>query len=222
MLAEEKTVVVFLLAENRLLREALVRILNKKADIRVSDAQPFTPTSIQDMVAAAPDVLLMDSFSNALSRLEFIREVQRAMPALKVIMIGMECEEQDFLQAIRAGAVGYILKEASAHEVVTGVRAVAAGEAICPPQLSMCLFRYVARQNSHLPSYQLKASLGLTNREQQLVSLIGRGLTNKEIASELNLSEQTVRNHVHHMLRKLGASDRLEVVEACRIQGLAV
>jgi DNA-binding NarL/FixJ family response regulator len=80
----------------------------------------------------------------------------------------------------------------------------------------------VARQWNQVPSFQVKVSLGLTNREQQLVLLIGRGLTNKEIAAKLQLAEQTVRNHVHRMLRKVGANDRLAVVELCRMQGLPV
>jgi NarL family two-component system response regulator LiaR len=222
MSEQRDRVAVFLLAENRLLREALVRIFNKKNDIEMVGACGFTPLAVEEIAAASPDVLLMDSFTVELSHLEFIREVQRAVPGLKVVMIGMESEEQTFLQVVRAGAVGYVLKDASAQEVVTGVRAAANGEAVCPPQLCLCLLRYVARQWNQVPSFQVKASLGLTNREQQLVLLIGRGLTNKEIAMQLNLSEQTVRNHVHHMLRKVGASDRLQVVELCRIQGLAV
>jgi DNA-binding NarL/FixJ family response regulator len=71
-----------------------------------------------------------------------------------------------------------------------------------------------------MPNFQIRASLGLTRREQQLVQMIGLGLTNKEIAAQLNLSEQTVKNHVHRMLRKAGASDRLAVVELCRTQGM--
>jgi DNA-binding NarL/FixJ family response regulator len=118
--------------------------------------------------------------------------------------------------------MGYVLKDASALEVVETIREVVAGEAVCPPQLCTFLFRYVARQSHHVPNFHVKLGLGLTHREQQLVLLIGRGLTNKEIASELNLAEQTVRNHVHRMLRKVGASDRLAVVELCRMQGLAV
>ena len=114
------------------------------------------------------------------------------------------------------------MKDASALEVVTTVRGVAAGEAACPPRLCAVLFRYLARQLDQVPSYQVKMGLGLTNREQQLVFLIGRGLTNKEIASELQLADQTVRNHVHRMLRKVGANDRLAVVEMCRMQGLPV
>ena len=204
---------IFLLAENRLLREALVRILQKKNDIEMLGATAFSPLALEQIVNSRLDVLLLDSFTAALSHLDFIREVQAAVPGVKVVMIGMEADEQTFLQAVRAGAVGYVLKDASAQEIVTGVRAVANGEAVCPPQLCLCLFRYLARQSSDLLSFHVKANLGLTKREQQLVHLIGRGLTNKEIASQLNLSEQTVRNHVHHMLHKVGANDRMQVVE---------
>jgi two-component system, NarL family, response regulator DevR len=217
--SEQGGIKVFLLAENRLLREALARIFSKKSDITLVGACDFSPQAIERITAPAPDVLLMDSFPAVLSHLKFISEVRLAMPGIKVVLIGMEADEQVFLQAVRGGAVGYVLKDASALEVVASVRAVADGDAVCPPQLCLPLFRYVARQCDHLPSFQVKASLGLSNREQQLVGLIGQGLTNKEIASQLNLSEQ---NHVHRMLRKVGARDRLAVVELCRMQGLPV
>jgi DNA-binding NarL/FixJ family response regulator len=213
---------VFLLAENRLLREALARVFAKKPDITVAGACAFTPLVVEQITAAGPDLLLLDSFTTALSHLEFIREIQRCVPGLKVVMIGMDADENAFVRAVREGAVGYVLKDASALEVVASVRSVANGEAVCPPQLSLALFRCVAQQVSHVPNLWVKKSLGFTVREQQLVSLIGRGLTNKKIAAQLQLSEQTVRNHVHRMLRKVGASDRLAVVELCRQQGLAV
>jgi two-component system, NarL family, response regulator DevR len=220
--SEQSGTKVFLLAENRLLREALARIFSKKSDIALVGACDFSPLAIERITAAGPDVLLMDSFPAVLSHLKFIPEVQLAIPGIQVVLIGMEADEQAFLQVVRAGAVGYVLKDASALEVIASVRAVANGDAVCPPQLCLPLFRYVARQCDHLPSFQVKASLGLSKREQQLVGLIGQGLTNKEIASQLNLSEQTVRNHVHRMLRKVGTSDRLAVVELCRMQGLPV
>jgi len=101
-------------------------------------------------------------------------------------------------------------------------RAVAAGEAVCPATLSLALFRWVAGQKAGPPGFHLKNRLGLSRREQQLVGLIRQGLTNKEMASRLNLSEQTVKNHVHRMLRKVGAPDRLSIVEVCYNQGLNV
>jgi DNA-binding NarL/FixJ family response regulator len=211
---------VFLLAENRLLREALTRILNKKNDIRVAGAAPFSPQIMEQIVAAMPDVLLSDAAGTALTDLQVIPEAQKAIPGLKVLMIGMEPDKEVFLRAVRSGAVGYLLKDASAVEVVAAVRSTVSNEAVCPPSLCLTLFEYVAKQCTAMPNFQIRASLGLTRREQQLVQMIGLGLTNKEIAAQLNLSEQTVKNHVHRMLRKAGASDRLAVVELCRTQGM--
>jgi two-component system response regulator DevR len=208
---------VFLLAENRLLREALTKIFERKSDLRVVGACAFSPAAVEQIALA----MVLDSFAEGL-HLDFLREAHRRFNNLKVVLIGMEANEVTFLRAVRRGALGYVLKDASALQAVATVRAVASVEAVCPPQLSAALFRCVAQQQHHVPSFHVKLSLGLTNREQQLVVLIGKGLTNKEIACQLQLAEQTVRNHVHRMLRKVGANNRLGVVELCRMQGLPV
>jgi DNA-binding NarL/FixJ family response regulator len=210
---------VFILAENRLLREALARILSKKNDIRVVGAAAFSPDVVDQISSASPDVLLSDSAAVALSELRLVSEVRATIPGLKVVMIGMEADHETFLRAVRDGVVGYVLKDASALEVAAAVRSVASNEAVCPPSLCLALFERVARQSNHPTSFVIRHSLGLTRREQQLVQLISHGLTNKEIAAQLNLSEQTVKNHVHRMLKKLGASDRLDAVELCRLPG---
>jgi DNA-binding NarL/FixJ family response regulator len=217
---DDNTVVqVFILAENRLLREALARILNKKSDIRVVGASAFAPDIVQQIATAGPCVLLCDSATVALSELRLVSEVRAAMPGLKVVMVGMEGERATFLRAVRDGIAGYVLKEASAMEVAACVRAVANGEAVCPPGLCMALFEELANPVPQAAAFVFRRDLGLTRREQQLVRMISGGLTNKEIASQLSLSEQTVKNHVHRMLRKLGASDRLAAVERCRMPG---
>jgi len=164
----------------------------------------------------------MDSFTTEVLHLKFIREVQRRVQRIKVVMIGMAAEEQSFLQAVREGAMGYVLEDAPSLEIIGAVQAVVKGQAVCPPSLCSCLFRHVATRWTQVPTFRVKCNLGLTNREQQLVFLLGRGLSNKEIAAQLQLAEQTVRNHVHHMLRKLSAPDRLAVVEMCRTEGLPV
>src|SRR5262249_36309282 len=149
----------------------------------------------------------------ALSGAKAIRRLLEMNPSIKVVMVGMEADEAVFLRVVQEGAVGYVLKDASALDVARTIRAVAAGEAVCPPSLSTALFQWVARHRVTLPSLHLKQSLGFSLREQQLVRLIREGLSNKEMASRLNLSEQTVKNHVHRMLRKAGAPDRLAMVE---------
>jgi len=211
---------VFILAENRLLREALTRILRKKSNIDVVGASALASQVTEQVTAAAPDVLLSDSAAMSLAELRLVPELRAAVPGLKVVMIGMDADRETFLRAVRDGVVGYMLKDASALEIADAVRCVVGDEAVCPPQLCLALFDYVA-QHARMPSFHIRYALGLTRREQQLVQLIGLGLTNKEIANQLNLSEQTVKNHVHRMLRKVGASDRLGVVELCRTQGIA-
>jgi DNA-binding NarL/FixJ family response regulator len=213
---------VFLLAENRLLREALLRILSKKDDIRVVGSGSYGLDVFDQIVAAQANVVVLDSVSPVLAEHGAVQELHRLKPAIRVVMVGMEAEEAVFLRVIQAGAVGYVLKDASATEVARTIRAVAAGEAVCPAALSGVLFQWVARHKTVIPSLHLKTSLGLSRREQELAGLIQQGLTNKEMASRLNLSEQTVKNHVHRMLRKLGASDRLSIAEACRQEGLTL
>lgn len=212
---------VFLLAQNRLLREALSKILSKKESIQVVGSSALTADSLPELVSAVPDVLVIDSFASNPAHVEFVREAQQRMPNIKLVVIGMESDGQPLLHAIREGAMGYVVKDASAMEVVAAVRTVANGGAACSPELCAFLFRFAAQQNQ-MPSFYARTRLGLTNREQQLVGLISQGLTNKEIANRLQLAEQTVRNHVHRMLRKLGATHRLAVVDICRTEGIQV
>jgi two-component system response regulator DevR len=213
---------VFLLAENRLLREALMRILSKKDDVRVVGAGTYDSETFEQIVATRANVVVLDSVAPVLAEHGVVSELHQLNPAIRVVMVGMEADEAVFLRIVQAGAVGYILKDASAVEVARTIRAVAAGEAVCPAALSVALFQWVVRHKPAVPSLHLKTSLGLSRREQQLVGLIQQGLTNKEMASRLNLSEQTVKNHVHRMLRKVGAPDRLAIVEVCRNEGLSV
>jgi DNA-binding NarL/FixJ family response regulator len=211
---------VSLLAQNRLMREALARIFVKRSDIKLVGAFGFSPGIVAEIATADPDVLVMDW--PGIGQFDFVREVQSASPGLKIVLIGMNSDEDLFVRVVREGVLGYVLGDAPTSEVVNAVRAVANGEAVCPPRLCAALFRHLARQRTNVPNFHVKLNLGLSSREQQLVLLIARGMTNKQIATELQLAEQTVRNHVHRMLRKAGANDRLQVVELCRMQGLRV
>lgn len=211
---------VCVLAQNRLMRDALGRIFGKRNDMTPAGSFGFSPTVVGQIAEANPDVIVMDWPGTG--QFELLREIQRASPLLRVVLIGMDADEELFFRVVREGVLGYVMGDARTSEVVNAVRAVANGEAVSPPRLCAALFRYLARQRTNVPSFHVKLNLGLSTREQQLVLLIARGMTNKQIATELQLAEQTVRNHVHRMLRKAGANDRLQVVELCRMQGLRV
>ena len=216
-------IVVFLLAENCLLREALVRVLRKRDDIVVAGAIPFSPSALEKVSTASPDVILFDSAGIALTGPRLISRMRQAGENRKTVMVGMDDDEATFLRAVGEGVVGYVLKDASAAEIVRVIRAVAVGEAVCPPRFSLSLFHCAARDVSFSLESPQKTKFGLSRREQQLVGLIRLGLSNKEIGSRLNLSEQTVKNHIHRILRKVGANDRLGIVEQCQSEsaGLA-
>jgi len=208
---------VFLVAENRLLREALVRLLAKK-DIRVVGANLYSSAVVDDIARREPDVILLDS-TGLLPTPTVLSSIRAAIPGGKVVMVDMDSDENTFLKAVRGGVVGYVLKDASAGEVAAAIRAVAAGEAVCPPMFSIALFRCVSQQTAPVP---IRFESVLSRREQQLVELLSDRLTNKEIATYLNLSAQTVKNHVHNILRKLGANDRVSAIqlyEADRFRG---
>jgi len=136
---------VFLLAENRLLREALLRILSKKDDIQVVGAGPYGPDTFEEILSTRPNVVVLDSVSSVLSEPGLLRELHQLNPAIKVVMVGMDAEESIFLRVVQAGAVGYILKDASAIDVARTIRAVAAGEGVCPASLSCALFQWISQ-----------------------------------------------------------------------------
>ena len=131
-------------------------------------------------------------------------------------MFGMEDDKDVFLRSVRAGVTGFLLKDASAAEIAGAVHAVVNDEAVCPPRLCFALLDQIARQEMPLSCVSGNGKFGLTRREQQLLQMISCGLSNKEIANDLNISDQTVKNHIHRILQKLGAADRMSAVEAYR------
>jgi DNA-binding NarL/FixJ family response regulator len=212
----------FVAAENRLLREALARVLSKRGSIEVIATNSAAPFHTDALLDARPDILLLTSRGSLVEDLAAIQEVRAAAPEVRILLIGMAKDEREFLQCVRAGISGYLLRDASADEVLEGVQAVHAGEAVCPGALCAVLFRYFQSDAASLSCGSDRRRLGLSRREQQLIPLIAKGLTNKEIANHFSLSEQTVKNHLYRMKHKVGAEDRLELVQLYRMQGFLV
>jgi DNA-binding NarL/FixJ family response regulator len=217
----EKPTSVLVLCCNRILKESITRILNKRSDFQVVACDAPPPDFKHELADVAADVVVLDS-------LQLLGEESVFLPghhhdrSMKCVLVAMEDDQKRFLSAIRLGALGYVLQEASAVEVVASIRAVAQGEAVCPARYARVLFDYFASQTAALPDSCTRSALALTRREQQLVPLIQRGMTNKEIANELNLSEQTVKNHIHRILRKVGVDDRLSISDAFEAQLLGL
>ena len=211
---------VALAVANRLLSEALSRILRQKSDVFVIDQLKDLSDPVPLIKKLESDVALLDSASaSALSR-QRVTRIQDLNPSVRVLMIGMEVDECAFIRAVRAGVRGYLLNDASAAEVIDAIHAVARGEAVCPSRLCTVLFDSIAGSREFPPSVR-NIGLRFTRRQRELLPMIARGLTNKEIASHLNLSEQTVKNHIHRLLRRTGVNDRLQITEIADVQDSA-
>src|SRR6266403_6236198 len=210
---------VFVAADNCLLRETLAHMLMRKGSVDIVGMESPSPLSAECVAEARADVLLLTSRGTLNEDLLMIQQVRAAAPGVRILLLGMAKSEAEFLGCVRAGISGYLLHDASADEVLAGVRAVHAGEAVCPGMLCTALFRYFESEAASLPCASARRRLGLTRREQQLVPLIAKGLTNKEIANHFSLSEQTVKNHLYRMKHKTGAEDRLDIVQLYRVEG---
>jgi DNA-binding NarL/FixJ family response regulator len=207
----QERISVAILSSNRLLKESIARILAHKREFAVIAAEPSTAPLVRPEDSMRPDVCVSDSLKLLI---ESSSPYFGGAQSPGRILVAMQDDPRVFLVAVRHGVLGYVLQEASAVDVIAAVRSVARGEAVCPGRLMRVLFEYVSSQKTGTRP-RGGAQFGLTRREQQLVPLVGRGLTNKEIAAELSVSEQTIKSHIHRILRKIGAEDRSAIRDAC-------
>jgi DNA-binding NarL/FixJ family response regulator len=208
--------------ENRLLREALSRMLTRRGDIEVVGLDAPSSFEPEGLLQDRPDILLLTTRGNLTEDIAIVRRVRSSAPSVRILVVGITDTETDFFQYVRAGIKGYLPPDASAEEVLAAMRSLQAGEAVCPGKLCATLFRFFEREATVLPSATIHQKLGLTRREQQIVPLLAQGLTNKEIANQFCLSEQTIKNHLYRMKHKIGAPDRLGIIQLCRTQGFLV
>jgi DNA-binding NarL/FixJ family response regulator len=206
-------------AETATIEERLVRALGTEKDFDVTVRKE--PPEMENSKLRKPEceILVLASTGNWQEDLRHTHKWKMAAAGLKVLLLGMPERNEDILFCVRGGVNGFLQIGATAKEIVEGVRALGRGEAICNGAQCALLFRYFEQEAEAFPSAALHRDLGLTRREQQLIPLLTRGLTNKEIANHFSLSEQTVKNHLYRMKRKIGAHGRLEIVDVCRQHG---
>jgi DNA-binding NarL/FixJ family response regulator len=212
---------VYLLTENRLLRDTLARLLRKRSEINVVGVSRCSESIQDEIISSHCDVVLTDCFDNT-ARSTFLRDVLDQDSGIMLLLFGMNEDPAVFLNAVYLGVCGYLLKDASATEIVAAVRAAVRGEATCPPSLCMALIQHLSKKRAEKlepPHPQDADHKGLTPRQLQLLGLVADGLTNKEIAAHLNLSQFTVKNHISRVMRQVEAASRSDAVELVRSTG---
>jgi DNA-binding NarL/FixJ family response regulator len=210
---------VFVVAENRLLRESLGRLLRKRSDLSVVGVASYSESTSELIASAQTDLLLLDCLAPN-QESDLICDLRESAPNVRVVLFGMDEDADVFLQAVRLGINGYLLKNASASELVDAVRGVAQGEAVCPAKFCKVLFQALAsetNQRAALAEQRAEVRFELTQRQRQLMSLVAMGMSNKEIANNLNLSEFTVKNHIYRVMKQVDAGTRQEACQLIRI-----
>jgi DNA-binding NarL/FixJ family response regulator len=206
---------VYVVAENRLLRETLVRLFRKRSEISIVGDTCCSDSAIADIASAKSELLLLDCFNSSNSSDDWLSDLQESLPEIKIVLFGMDEDPGVFLEAVRRGVAGYVLKNASATDLLDAVRTVAQGEAACPTKFCKVLFKTVAAGVEDKDG-RATTPFELTQRQRQLMSLVAMGLSNKEIAANLNLSEFTVKNHIYRVMKQVDAQSRHEAVTLIR------
>jgi DNA-binding NarL/FixJ family response regulator len=187
-------------------REGLARLLRERG-IDVVAEEPNGEGAIRAVEELAPDVVVMDLNMPGLSGLEATRRLTAKAPASRVLILSVSAQEADVTEAILAGASGYVLKDGPVEEVVTAIRAAAAGQSVISPRIATFLLQ---RMRDPADSAAHLAGTHLTARELEVLGLMAKGKSNHEIAEVLVISLSTVRNHISSILMKLQVENRVQ------------
>ena len=201
--------------DHALFRRGLEMVLDEEGDIELVGQASDGTEAVEKAAESLPDVVLMDIRMPRSSGIEACRAMKEAAPSAKIVILTISDEEEDLFEAIRAGASGYLLKDIPLDEVADTVRAVYGGQSLINPSMAGKLlteFATLAKREADTDPTQEVPAPRLTEREMQVLKLVARGMNNRDIAKELFISENTVKNHVRNILEKLQIHSRMEAV----------
>jgi DNA-binding NarL/FixJ family response regulator len=202
---------VLVVDDQELFRRGLVMIISKEPDIEVVGEAADGITAAEVAGATVPDVVLLDVKMPKRTGIEACAGIKDAAPSAQIIMLTLSEDQSDLYAAIRSGASGYLLKNVSTDEVAQAIRVVADGHSLISPAMASKLLA----EFKNMSTLDAKSQVGtprLTDRELQVLRLVARGSSNREIAKELFISDNTVKNHVRNILEKLQLHSRMEAV----------
>ncbi|MFG2396164.1 response regulator [Streptomyces lydicus] len=205
----ERPIRVFLLDDHEVVRRGVQDLLDAEPDIEVVGDAGTADHALARGPALRPDVAVLDVRLPDGDGVSVCRELRSRMPGLACLMLTSFDDDDALLDAIMAGAAGYVLKEIKGADLVAAVRTVASGRSMLDPATTARLMTTL-RGEENATEPQADALSGLSPREREIVGLIGEGLTNRQIGKRLYLSEKTVKNHISRLLAKLGVERRIQ------------
>ena len=211
---------VLLVDDQALFREALAVLLEVRAEIEVVGEAADGAAALERSAALLPDVVLMDLHMPVLDGIAATRRLRVEQPGVRVLALTTFDDDEDVFAALRAGAVGYLLKDVTSDRLVEALLAAARGESVLQPSVAArVVARFADLPDDAAPRPQ-PLVVPLSDRELEVLRLLGNGCSNREIAASLFLAEGTVKNHVTNVLAKLGARDRTQAALRGRALGL--
>jgi DNA-binding NarL/FixJ family response regulator len=206
---EQDPIRVFLLDDHEVVRRGLSDLLDAESDISVVGDAGSVEQALVRGPAVRPDVAVLDVRLPDGDGISVCRELRSQMPELSCLMLTSFDDEEALLDAIMAGASGYVLKQIKGSDLVSAVRTVASGQSMLDPATTARLMRSLRADPADSPALPSEIA-SLSPREREILALIGDGLTNREIGQKLYLSEKTVKNHISRLLAKLGVHRRVQ------------
>ena len=206
-----KKIRLLLIEDNRLLRDGITAMLKNQPDIKIIAASGKNGDTLIKIQKLKPNVILLDLGLRNQNSLTVVEIVKKDFPKAKVIVMDLAPIQGDINLFVKAGASGFILKDATLDELLLTIRKVADGANIVPPDLTESLFTHIVEDALKGGKTKLTEAIRMTKREREIIGLIGDGLSNKEIGHSLVISIFTVKSHIHNIMEKLALHTRLEV-----------
>ena len=210
----KKKINILVIEDNRLLRDGITAMINEQPDLKVVATIGERNDTVSKILKFKPDVVLIDLGLRTQNSLEVVETVKKKSPDIRIIVMDLLPVQSDILEFVKAGASGFILKNAMVNEFLKTIRSVAAGEKVLPQHMTDSLFsQIVERAVNGTQNIDLKYAVRMTKREKQVIELIADGLSNKEIGKKLHLSPYTVKSHVHNILEKMALHTRVQIAK---------
>ena len=206
-----KRIRVIVIDDNRLVREGLQALLDEQPDLKVVAAVEDRTSGLRVLQEFTPHIVLVDAALDNGDGYGFVGVLRKTAPETKVIVMDLLPAPEDVIEFVKAGANGFIMKDATIDELVSTIRSVALGADVVPPALTGTLLSHIAQQAAVRRMPDAAESVRMTKREREIMNLIAEGLSNKEIAQRLNIATYTVKSHVHNILEKLALHSRLQI-----------
>ena len=206
-----KKIRLLLIEDNRLLRDGILSILKPHKDIVIIAASGDGKNTLVKIKQLKPNVVLLDLGLRSLNSLHVVEVVKKDFPLAKIIVMDLAPIQADILQYVKAGANGFILKDASLNDFLITIRTVNEGATVLPPLLVDSLFSQIVEFAVREGKSNLKEAVRMTKREKEVIGFLSEGMSNKEIGQKIHISTYTVKSHIHNIMEKLALHTRLEI-----------